>query len=49
MTSVLSFGRILSVDDIDVPFVEVVEDMVVNLVLFKIFEIIGGGDKAKEL
>ena len=43
----LSFGRILSVDDIDVPFVEVVEDMVVNLVLFKIFEIIGPGGCGK--
>ena len=49
MTSMLSFGRILSVDDIDVLAVEVVEDKVGNLVLFKIFEIIRGGGKAKEL
>ena len=49
MTSMLSFGRILSVDDIDVLAVEMVEDIVGILVLFKIFEIIGGGDKAKEL
>ena len=48
MTLVLSFGRILSGDDIDVLAVEVVEDKVGNLVLFKIFEIIGGCGKAKE-
>ena len=35
-------------DDIDVLAVEVVEDIVGNLVLFKIFEIIGGCGKAKE-
>ena len=48
MTSALSFGRILSMDDIDVLADEVVEDIVGNLVLFKIFEIIGGCGKAKE-
>ena len=48
MTSALSFGRILSMDDIDVLAVEMVEDIVGNLVLFKIFEVNGGCGKAKE-